>query len=49
MTNFTPMPTRRPPQPKTYPVAALRKPWTSSKASAVMFMSRKGMAKGATK
>ena len=25
MTNFTPMPTRRPPQPKTYPVCSLKK------------------------
>lgn len=25
MTNYTPMPTRRPPQPKTYPVCSLKK------------------------
>ena len=25
MTEYTPMPTRRPPQPKTYPVCSLKK------------------------
>ena len=25
MTEYTPMPTRRPPQPKTYPVSSLKK------------------------
>lgn len=49
MINYTPIPTRHPPQPKTYPICSLKKAMDIIKASAAMFMSRKGMAKDVTK